>query len=109
MIQERIPILIRVRGRLRLKSKRVALNAQSLTNLDSFILVDPTQEIIFVYHGANANRMKQAKAIDIASRIKNKEHGGRAKLYVIGESTPSKQTSDDLFWKLLGSAPTTNR
>jgi hypothetical protein len=50
--------------------------ASSITSDDSFVLIDKEHEIIYVYHGRKSNKMKQAKAIDIANRIKVRSKDG---------------------------------
>ena len=61
---------------------------------DSFLL--DAWDYVYIWHGTNSNRMKQAKALDLASRIKNKERQSRAEIV----NVPNE--GNDMFWKLLG-------
>lgn len=50
---------------------------------------------VFEWRGALANRMEVAKAMDIAGRVKNKEFGGRADMFVLEDS---KTDQNPNFW-----------
>jgi hypothetical protein len=38
---------------------------------------------LWIWNGTEANRIKKAKGVDVASRIKNKERGGSAKVFTV--------------------------
>ena len=55
-------------------------------------------ETLYVWNGAESNRIEQAKALDIATRIKNKDHQGRASLVMVNDAPPMSSAK---FWDLL--------
>lgn len=89
-------ILIQVKGTRNVKSIRVELSSKSLNNDDVFLL-DTGGKILYLWNGKNSNRVKRAKALDLATRIKNKERGGNAKIITINSGEEDQQ-----FWEEIG-------
>jgi hypothetical protein len=75
---------------------------------DSFVLDDI--ETLYVWNGSESNRMEQAKALDIATRVKNKDYQGsflkkcytekkgRASLVMVNDAPPVVSSK---FWDML--------
>jgi advillin len=87
--------LLHVKGKRVVRVTEVPLSNASLNTGDVFIL-DLGLEI-FIYNGASANRNEKAKGIEVASRIRNDERGGKASITVLDED-PRNNT----FWTALG-------
>lgn len=75
--------LIHVKGRRHIRCSIVEPTWSSLNSGDSFIL--DTGPVLFLWHGSHANRMEQAKALDVCTRIKNKDRMTRANIVALSE------------------------
>lgn len=93
------PLLIRVKGRRNVTARAVETSLKSLNKGDAFVLIDPSSRTVFEWRGSSANKMEVAKAMDIAGRVKNKEFGGRADIFVLEDG---KTDQNPKFWELLG-------
>lgn len=93
------PLLIRVKGRRNVTARAVETTCKSLNRGDAFVLIDPSTRTVYEWRGSSANKMEVAKAMDIAGRVKNKEFGGRADIFVLEDGKTDTNTK---FWELLG-------
>ena len=100
-----------LKGKKRVRAVRVALSFTSLTRTDVFLL--ETETHIFQWDGAEANRLKKARAVDLISRI-NRNRGQRFQATLIqleqkgreGEEEEEGAGEDNAeFWKHLGGKP----
>ena len=87
--------LIHVKGKRTVRSWEVPLAASSLNTGDVFIL--DTASKIFLFNGKDANRMEKMKGLEVASRIKDQERGGRPELVFMDEEPRCAE-----FWDALG-------
>lgn len=87
--------LIQVKGKRTVRSWEVPCTASSLNTGDVFIL--DTAGKIFLYNGKDANRMERMKGLEVASRIKDQERGGRPELVFMDEDPRCAE-----FWAALG-------
>eukprot|EP00727_Mastigamoeba_balamuthi_P001512 m51a1_g11358 hypothetical protein (1370) ;mRNA; r:14167-20674 len=87
--------LIQVKGRRRVKSRVVAMSWQSLNEGDVFIL--DRGDRLFLWMGSKSNKIEQAKALDVCTRIKMKDRMTRAQLIQLSEGT-----DDAEWWRMLG-------
>ena len=85
--------LIMVKGRYKIQVRVVPLSVASLRQDACFVLENQKQ--LFVFHGSKANRMEKAKAIDLANRIKYKDHAGGGEVLFVADRGAK-------FWSLLG-------
>lgn len=122
------PLLIRVKGRRNVTARVVETSVKSLNKGDAFVLIDPSTRTVsslslsltitnktqccffdiinvFEWRGSAANKMEIAKAMDIAGRVKNKEFGGRADIFVLEDG---KTDQNPKFWYALQLFPITN-
>lgn len=72
----------------------------SLNKGDVFVLIDPSTRKIYEWRGVLANKMEVAKGMDFSGRVKNKEFGGRADIFVMEEGKTDNAFPE--FWQLLG-------
>ncbi len=87
--------LLHVKGKRTVRYWEVPLSSASLNTGDVFILDDA--DGIFIYNGAGANKFEKLKGIEVASRIKDQERGGKPSLYFLDEDP-----QNELFWGKLG-------
>eukprot|EP01132_Coremiostelium_polycephalum_P008457 gene8457-10388_t len=90
--------LIRCSGRKNIIPVRVSLSVKSIRSTCCFVL--DAKDTIYEWRGSKSNKMQIAKAMDLAGRIKNKEHSGRPNIVVVEESKPNPNV-DSKFWQLL--------
>jgi hypothetical protein len=96
------PLLLRINaGKRFVRATCVALSLSSL-NLDSILILDLGAQLI-QWNGTKASRMQKAKAMDVTTRIRQKERGGNCVLHVIEQGSPdedpSKSNPAKLFWQ----------
>jgi advillin len=91
----RDPSCVQVKGKRVVRVREVALSNTSLNTGDVFILDAGLK--IFVYNGATANKHEKAKGLEVASRIRNEERGGRATITLLEEEPDNND-----FWGALG-------
>jgi hypothetical protein len=72
------PRLFHVKGKRNVRSVQVELKASSLNDGDVFLL--DVGLTIYQWNGATANRQEKFKALELATKIKDAERGGKAKL-----------------------------
>lgn len=91
--------LLHVKGRRFARVKRVEAKHTSLNSGDVFILDAGLK--IYLWNGKESHRLEKAKALDVATNIKNQERGGRAAIISLNDG----QDDDDVdFWKALGAS-----
>lgn len=87
--------LLQVKGKRTVRYWEVPLSNASLNTGDVFILDAGAK--IFIYNGATANKYEKLKGIEVATRIKDSERGGKPVLVFLDESP-----EDPEFWGALG-------
>lgn len=87
--------LLMVKGKRVVRIREVPLSNASLNTGDVFVLDAGLK--IYIYNGRDANRSEKSKGIEVASKIRNDERGGRAEIFVIDEDPNNRE-----FWSLLG-------
>ena len=91
------PVLIRVYGRRKLRTRIVEPTWKSLLQKSCFVL--DMGNMIYIWKGKKLNRMAAAKGLDIASRIRMKDRGGNATYFTLEEGEKHPQFNQ--FWKIL--------
>lgn len=91
------PLLVQVKGRRRITVGLVELKKSSLHEASVFVL--DHGKVIYQWNGCKAPRVAKGKALDLASKIKQKERGGICKYVVLDQG---KNDDDAAFWKVLG-------
>ena len=84
-----------MKGKRVVRVREVPLNNRSLNTGDVFILDAGLK--IYIYNGHDANRAEKSKGIDVATKIRNEERGGRAEIIVLDEDPNNNE-----FWSILG-------
>lgn len=83
-------------------SREMALEPESLNRKHAFLLDEG--KVIWVWHGANATYFDRFKAVELASKLANKDRMGRSRvLQVEDDDNESKNPTVD-FWKRFGLA-----
>eukprot|EP00163_Fabomonas_tropica_P012650 TRINITY_DN23990_c0_g1_i1.p1 TRINITY_DN23990_c0_g1~~TRINITY_DN23990_c0_g1_i1.p1 ORF type:complete len:848 (+),score=337.64 TRINITY_DN23990_c0_g1_i1:44-2545(+) len=90
------PRLLHLKGRRNVRCKQVALSRESLNKGDVFILDNGLK--LYQWNGSGANRYEKTKGLEVITRIKDKERGGRATLTFLDDG----DDDDAEFWELLG-------
>lgn len=94
-------LLIQVIGKRRIRTIMVPLSPKSLNSYAAYVL-DAGMKI-YQWNGNKASRVTKAKAMDVATKIRMKERGGKATLVTIDQPKSDKADSSDAeFWQLLG-------
>ena len=94
------PRLFQLKGKRNVRSAQVDLDAASLNEGDVFIL--DAGLTIYQWNGKSANMQEKFKALELATKIKDAERGGKAKLVFL-ESSQSGSEADAFFGQLKGS------
>jgi hypothetical protein len=87
--------LLHLKGRRNVRCTQVEVSFKSLNAGDVFVLDCGLQ--IYQWNGKEANRMEKMKGLEVVSRIKDDERGGRAKAEIIDMGK-----EPDEFWAALG-------
>lgn len=72
-------------------------DVQDMSQEDSFVL--DAGETLFIWHGDNTNRVKKAKALEMATNLNSENNSGRGKVRIVGEN----KVEDKHFWDIIGS------
>lgn len=95
------PRLFHLKGKRNVRSQQVEFSAKSLNDGDVFLLDDGL--IIYQWNGSSANRQEKFKALEIATKVKDQERGGKAKLVFL--ESGDKSADADKFFSLLKGSP----
>lgn len=90
--------LFHVKGARHVRVKQVAPKLASMNRGDCFIL--DVGKDIYVYVGESSKRIERLKAIEAASRIRDQDHAGKARIHIIDEY--SSESESETFFKTLG-------
>jgi len=93
------PVLIRIVGKRRIRTKIVPLDSSSLT--DTSVVVLDNGMKIYQWSGKSAPRVVKAKGWDLTNKIRTKERGGLASVINLEQGKDSNAE----FWNLLGGKP----
>lgn len=88
--------LLHIKGSRTVRAKEVPLSTTSLNIGDCFVL--DAGLTLYVYNGKEANRAEKAKALELVTRLRDNERGGRAEIILVNEDDPHNAQ----FWQLLG-------
>ena len=94
------PRLFQVKGKRNVRCTQVECKTTSLNDGDSFIL-DAGLNIV-QWNGKEANRYEKFKALEVATKIKDSERGGKAKLIFLDSGKEDSNPDAAVFWKELG-------
>jgi hypothetical protein len=89
------PRLFHLKGKRNVRVSQVERKATSLNQGDVFIL--DMGQTLYQWNGKDANRYEKFKALELITKIKNDERGGKAQLVFLEHDTPA-----EAFWKALG-------
>lgn len=92
------PRLFQLKGKRHVRVQQVKLARESLNDGDVFILDKGMK--IYQWNGAAANKYEKYKGLEITTKIKNEERGGKPELIVL-ESKVNDQKETE-FWDELG-------
>lgn len=87
--------LLHLKGKRTVRVTEVPVAASSLNSDDVFILDKGLK--IFVFNGPTANKFEKTKGIEVATRIKGDERGGRADIILLDVDTRNAE-----FWGHFG-------
>nr|A0A6B9KZ40.1 RecName: Full=Actin depolymerising venom protein gelsolin 1; Flags: Precursor [Platymeris rhadamanthus]QHB21506.1 venom gelsolin 1 [Platymeris rhadamanthus] len=91
--------LYQVKGAKYIRVRQVELSAKSLNNGDCFIL--DTGSEVYVWVGKNSQLPERLKATKAANQIKELDHRGRGKVFIVDASSTSREVKE--FFTKLGS------
>ncbi|XP_067013400.2 gelsolin, cytoplasmic isoform X2 [Anabrus simplex] len=91
--------LFQVKGKRNVRVRQINLDVSAMNKGDCFIL-DVGKEI-YVYVGQKSKRTERLKAISAANQIRDQDHAGRAKVYVIDAYSNEAEVAK--FFEELGS------
>ncbi|XP_024086228.1 gelsolin, cytoplasmic [Cimex lectularius] len=91
--------LYQVKGKKNVRVRQVQVGVQSMNKGDCFIL--DSGKDVYVYVGAKAKGTERLKAVSAANKIRDQDHAGRAKVYIIDSSSNEEEVKQ--FFSLLGS------
>jgi hypothetical protein len=94
------PRLYHLKGKRNVRVNQVQFAASSLNEGDVFIL--DLGLTLYQWNGREANKYEKFKGLEVSTKIKDQERGGKAKLIVLdsGENDEKAEAAD--FWKKLG-------
>lgn len=95
--------LIQVKGRRNIFVREVELTPLSMNSGDVFILDIGTK--LYQWCGVASNRMERGRGLDVAKKIKDKEHFGRSTIVRVEEGEKKEGYDAALvaeFWKAMG-------
>jgi advillin len=84
-----------VKGKRVVRVREVPLSNASLNTGDVFILDAGLK--IYIFNGQDANRSEKSKGVEVATKIRNEERGGRAEIILLDEDPNNNE-----FWTALG-------
>jgi len=87
--------LFHLKGKRNVRVAQVERKASCLNHGDVFIL--DLGLTLYQWNGKDANKYEKFKALELITKIKNDERGGKAKLVFL-----EGDQKDDAFWKALG-------
>lgn len=89
--------LFHLKGKRNVRMQQVALTTDSLNEGDVFILDLGLH--LYQWNGHDANKYEKFKGLEIVTKIKDEERGGKAEIHVLESG---KNDNVDEFWKPLG-------
>eukprot|EP00884_Botryococcus_braunii_P011402 jgi/Botrbrau1/20262/Bobra.31_1s0047.1 len=98
--QEHKPTLLSVKGRKFVRVEDVSLSTNSLNSGDSFVLDLGTK--LFVWSGKEAHRLEKAKALDVATALRDDRQGKPELIFLDEEDVTSPDAVE--FFKALGAS-----
>lgn len=94
------PRLLQIKGKRLVKITQIEVSWTKLNQGDSFVL-DFGRKLI-LWKGKDSNKFESLKALQYMKRIKNKERGSSAYIYVMGNMDNDDIENETMFWKTLG-------
>jgi len=89
--------LFHLKGKRNVRMQQVPLSVDSLNEGDVFILDLGLQ--LYQWNGTGANKYEKFKGLEVITKIKDDERGGKAEIHVLESG---KNDNVDEFWKPLG-------
>ena len=101
---QRERILIRVKGKRKMYLTRMGIGLDSFNRGDVFVYQHPevpanSTAKLFIFFGKDASKLKKAKGVEIALRLKDREWASKATVYEIEDLVSSREALE--FWKLV--------
>ncbi|KAJ3427674.1 villin [Anaeramoeba flamelloides] len=87
--------LLHLKGRRNVRVNQVKVAANSLNAGDVFVLDCGLN--IYQWNGKDCNKMEKMKGLQVTSKIKDDERGGKAKVHIIAQGEEEED-----FWKAIG-------
>eukprot|EP01155_Anaeramoeba_flamelloides_P051067 Anaeramoba_flamelloidesc42264_g1_i2.p2 GENE.c42264_g1_i2~~c42264_g1_i2.p2 ORF type:complete len:338 (+),score=100.39 c42264_g1_i2:42-1016(+) len=87
--------LLHLKGRRNVRVNQVKVAATSLNAGDVFVLDCGLN--IYQWNGKDCNKMEKMKGLQVTSKIKDDERGGKAKVHIIAQGEEEED-----FWKAIG-------
>ncbi|KAJ3449756.1 villin [Anaeramoeba flamelloides] len=87
--------LLHLKGRRNVRVSQVDVAATSLNAGDVFIL--DCGLTIYQWNGKDCNKMEKMKGLQVSTKIKDDERGGRAKIHIVDQGKEEQN-----FWKAIG-------
>lgn len=81
-------------------TRELELDAESLNRKHAFLLDDG--KTVWVWHGAHATYFDRFRAVELASKIANKERMGRSKVFQVEDDDAESKNPSAEFWKHFG-------
>ncbi|XP_063901077.1 advillin-like isoform X2 [Zophobas morio] len=95
------PILLKLKGKKKIRVSEVEINIQSLNHYDVFIL-DDGKGTLFLFKGRNARRLIHGYAVNLCQKMKDQDYAGRGKVVnVEDDGINSTIKSEQSFWEAL--------
>jgi hypothetical protein len=95
------PRLFQLKGKRNVRSTQVELSARSLNEGDVFLL--DAGLTIYQWNGSSASRQEKFKGLELATKIKDSERGGKAKLVFL--ESGDQGSAVDAFYGILKGSP----
>lgn len=96
----KIPVLIQMKGKKRIRSRKVKWGAQQLNSSDVFIIDCGLK--IYQWNGKKASKFKKARGLDVTTNLRVKERAGAAKAFILDEGKDEDTNEYKELWNILG-------
>lgn len=95
------PRLFQLKGKRNVRVSQVPLKTDSLNDGDVFILDLGLN--LYQWNGKEANKYEKMKGLEVSTKIRNEERGGKAELHVLDSGKNDQSGAEsEAFWKALG-------
>lgn len=96
--------LYQVKGTRRVRVSEVSCNIDSVNSGDVFIL--DTKQVVYLFYGAESNKIERNKGILIANQIRDVEHAGTSQVFILDQTDKTALRAEGRkFFTVLGANP----